>query len=80
MALIKERRMSKKAVEAVIGKALLNECFRLSLLADAEQALAGFRLTKAEKMDIKHLDGETLEALAHLLDEKIKKLRLHYIR
>jgi hypothetical protein len=72
--------MSKKAVEAVIGKALLDECFRLALLADADQALAGFRLTKAEKMDLKRLDGETLDALAHMLDEKIKKLRLNYIR
>lgn len=72
--------MSKKAVEAVIGKALLDECFRLALLADADQVLADFRLSKAEKADLKRLDGETLDALAHLLDEKIKKLRLNYVR
>jgi hypothetical protein len=72
--------MSKKAVEAVIGKALLDECFRWSLLADADQVLAGFRLTKAERVDLKRLDGETLDALAHMLDEKIKKLRLNYVR
>lgn len=71
--------MSKKAVEAVIGKALLDECFRLALLADADQALAAFRLTKAEKMDLKRLDSETLDTLARLLDEQKKKLRLTYV-
>jgi O-phosphoseryl-tRNA(Cys) synthetase len=71
--------MSKKVVEAVIGKALLDECFRLALLADADIALAGFKLTKAEKMGIKRLDGETLDTLARLLDEQKKKLRLNYV-
>ncbi|MEW5870607.1 MAG: Os1348 family NHLP clan protein [Chloroflexota bacterium] len=68
--------MSKEAVESVLGKALLEEAFRLALLAEPDQALAGFELTKAEKADLKRLDGETLDALAHSLDEQKRKLHL----
>jgi hypothetical protein len=71
--------MSKEAVEAVIGRALLCDDFRMALLADAEQALAGFKLTKEEGTDLRRLDGETLDTLAKCLDEQIKKLHLKHI-
>lgn len=68
--------MAKEALELVIGKALLEASFRAALLADPDQALAGFELTKAEKAALKHLDGETLDALAASLEEQKKKLHL----
>ena len=37
--------MSKEAVESVLGKVLLEAEFRAALLADPDQALAGFDLT-----------------------------------
>ena len=68
--------MSKEAVELVIGKALLDATFRAALLADPVQTLAGFDLTKAEKVGLKRLDSETLDTLAHSLEEQKRKLRL----
>lgn len=72
--------MSKKAVEAVIGKAMLDASFRKALLADADLALADFRLTRAEKKELGRLDGETLDILANMLDEQITKLHLYHFR
>jgi hypothetical protein len=68
--------LCKGAVEAVIGKAMLDVNFRAELLADADQALAGFDLTPAEIIGLKRLDGETLDRLANLLDEQKTKLHL----
>ena len=69
--------MSKEAVECAIGKALLDATFRAALLAEPDQTLTGFDLTKAERAALKRLDGETLDALALSLDERIKKLHLN---
>jgi hypothetical protein len=68
--------MAKEAVEAVIGKILLDAEFRLSLLADPDQALAGFDLTQGEKARLKNMDSETLESLAKTLEVRIRKKRL----
>lgn len=57
--------MSKEAFEAVIGKAIVETEFRYLLLADPEQALAGFALTEEEKNTLKKIDDETLEALSN---------------
>ncbi len=59
--------MSKEAFESVIGKALVEAEFRDALLADPDQALAGFDLTEAEKARLKNMDSETMEALARAL-------------
>ncbi len=68
--------MSKEAVEAVIGKILLDAEFRLALMADPDQTLAGFDLTKGEKARLKNMDSETLESLAKTLEVRIRKKRL----
>ena len=68
--------MSKEAVESVLGKTLLDAAFRAALLADPDQALASFELTKTEKAGLKRLDGETLDALAFSLDRQKKRLHL----
>jgi hypothetical protein len=68
--------VSKEAVEFVIGKALLDAAFRAALLAEPDQTLASFDLTKAERADLRRLDGETLDALAASLEEQKRKLHL----
>jgi hypothetical protein len=68
--------MSKEAVESVLGKALLDTEFRYLLLANPDQALAGFNLTITEKARLKKIDCETLEVLAHTLETRVKPIRL----
>ena len=65
--------MSQQAVEAVIGKAVLDDEFRKELTADAEKALSAFDLTDAEKAALKSMDAETMDALANTLDARVSK-------
>jgi hypothetical protein len=65
--------MSKEAVEAIIGKAMLEAEFRAELFADAEAALKGWDLTEEERNILLTLDAETADALAGALDERISK-------
>ena len=60
--------MSKEIMESVIGKAILEPDFRDALLANPDQMLAGFDLSLAEKTRLKHMDSETMEALARALN------------
>jgi 23S rRNA maturation mini-RNase III len=66
--------MSKEAVEAVVGKAMLDAEFRSSLLKDPEAALAVFDLTEEEKAGLKKMDDEILGALVNALDERKSKV------
>jgi hypothetical protein len=68
--------MSQKAVESVIGKAVLDVEFRKALSVDPEKALVGFDLTDAEKASLNSMGSETMDALAHTLDLRISKRRL----
>jgi hypothetical protein len=65
--------MSKEAVESVIGKIMLDAEFREAFAAGPDQALAGFDLTDTEKAGLKSMDVETMDALAHTLDERVSK-------
>ncbi|MCB9152866.1 MAG: Franean1_4349 family RiPP [Caldilineae bacterium] len=62
--------MSKQSLEAIIGRAMLDEDFRTALFADPDQALAGYRLTRKERMAIANVDAETLDVFA----ERLQKL------
>ncbi len=62
--------MSKAVFESLIGKALVEAAFRQALLADPDQALAGFDLTEGEKARLKNMDVETMEALARALERR----------
>jgi hypothetical protein len=66
--------MSMDAFQAVIGKAAVEAEFRDLLLADPDQALAGFDLTEEEVSILKKIDSETLEMLSGTLDTCIRKL------
>ena len=59
--------MSIQAVEWVTGKIVLDASFRDLLMADPDQALAGFELSEKEIARLKHIDFETMESLANIM-------------
>jgi hypothetical protein len=63
--------MSRRALEAVIGRAILDEEFRLALFADPEAALVGYDLTADELAALKKVDAESLEACAHNIGPRV---------
>ena len=65
--------MSKEALQAVIGKAVMDSEFREALFADPDQALEGYELTEEEVAALKAIDAETMESFAGSLDERISK-------
>ena len=68
--------MGKDAVEAVIGKAVLDSQFREVLFANPEEALAEYDLTEEETTALRAIDFETMESFAGTLDERISKTYL----
>ena len=56
--------MSRAALEAVIGRAVIDEEFRLALFADPDSALTGYALTEDEMAALRTLDAENLDAFA----------------
>ena len=66
--------MSQEAVQAVIGKAVLDSEFREALFADPDEALEGYELTEEEVAALKSIDAETIESFAGSLDERISKV------
>ncbi len=63
--------MSREAVEAVIGRALMDAEFRKTMLANPEKALASFDLTEAEKEELKRVDDEAMNEMIHTLDQRV---------
>jgi len=68
--------MSQSTFESIIGKAIVDAEFRKALLADAEQALAGFDLSDDEKASLKSIDAETMDSVANSLDKRVSKVRV----
>ena len=56
--------MSRVALEAVIGRAVIDEEFRLALFAGPDATLAGYELTEGEMATLKMMDAESLDACA----------------
>ena len=56
--------MTRRAVEAIIGKATLDEEFRNALFADPDTILTGYTLTKSETIALRAIDSESLEFFA----------------
>ncbi len=65
--------MSKQAVEAVIGRAVVDSEFRDILFEDPDRALAGYDLAEAEVAALKAVDAEAMASFAGSLDERISK-------
>lgn len=66
--------MSKEAVEAIVGKAVLDGEFREALFASPEEVLGEYELTDEEVVALKAIDFETMESFAGTLDERISKI------
>jgi hypothetical protein len=62
--------MSRLALEAVIGRAILDEEFRLALFADPEAALVEYELTEAEMAALKSVDAESLDGCSNSLGRR----------
>lgn len=68
--------MSKEAVEAIVGKAVLDSQFREALFANPEKVLAEYDLSEEEVAALRAIDFETMESFAGTLDERISKMVL----
>lgn len=64
--------MSRQALEAVIGRAVLDEEFRWTLFADPAAALIRYELTDDELAALRSVDAESLDACATLLGARIR--------
>lgn len=56
--------MSQQALEAILGRCVMDDDYRTLLFADPDQALAGYQLTQEERAALLAVDAETLEAFA----------------
>jgi hypothetical protein len=56
--------VSKQALEAILGRCVMDDSYRTLLFAHPDQALAGYELTKEERAALLAVDAETLEAFA----------------
>lgn len=56
--------MSQQAMQAILGRCVMDDVFRAWLFADPDQALAGYELTGAERAALLAVDAETLDACA----------------
>jgi hypothetical protein len=66
--------MSQRDLEAVIGRAVLSQEFRLFLFADPDAALADYELTEAERVALESVDAESLDACAANPGKRIVRL------
>lgn len=64
--------MSKQAIEAIIGRTVMDHDYRELFFADPNEALAGYELTKKERAALLSVDAETLDAFAERLGVHIK--------
>jgi hypothetical protein len=54
--------MSQRELEAVIGRAILDQEFRMALFANPTAALTGYDLNVAEVAALRSMDAESLDA------------------
>jgi hypothetical protein len=65
--------MSKQAIEAILGRSVLDDSYRHQFFADPNRALAGYDLTKEERAALLSVDAETLDAFAERLGVQLGK-------
>ena len=68
--------MSRKAVEAIIGRAVLDTELREALFANPDEVLAGYDLSEEEVAALKAIDAEAMESFAGTLDEPFSELTI----
>ena len=65
--------MSLETVQMIIGRAAIDSEFRKLLIENAAKACEGYDLTEDELTALEALDGESLEAFAGTLPNRITK-------
>ncbi len=65
--------MSKESLAAIINRALTDGEFRAQLLADPDQALAGFHLDEAEEKMVRNLPADAFDELTMNLEDRQSK-------
>lgn len=66
--------MSRQALEVIIGRAILDDVFRLALFADPEEALVEYELTEDELAALRAVDAESLDACVTGLGRRILRV------
>jgi hypothetical protein len=64
-------KMSRQQLEAVIGRAIVDETFRVALFADPDVTLAEYDLADDELMALKSMDAENLEGCARRIVRQV---------
>lgn len=65
--------MSQRELEAVIGRAILDQEFRMALFANPAAALAGYELTETEMAALRLVDAESLDAGAFGVAQRLAR-------
>lgn len=65
--------MSKQAMEAVLGRCVMDDDYRKLFFAAPDQALAGYELTRQERAALLAVDAETLDAFAAQLGMHLER-------
>lgn len=68
--------MSKEAVEAIIGRAVLDAELREALFASPDEVLAGYDLSGEEVAALKTIDAEAMESFVGTLDEAFSQFTI----
>jgi hypothetical protein len=63
--------MSQRELEAVIGRAIVDQEFRVALFANPTATLDGYELTEAEAAALRLVDAESLDACGNGLARRI---------
>jgi hypothetical protein len=63
--------VSREALHAVVGRAVLDEAFRRALFADPVAALIGYELRDEEVAALKRVDAESLDACARSIGRRL---------
>lgn len=63
--------MSQRELEAVIGRAILDQGFRMELFANPPAALAEYELTEAEVAALRMVDAEGLDACTSHVGQRV---------
>jgi hypothetical protein len=69
--------VSRQALEAIIGRAILDAEFCVAFFTDPGSALASYDLTAPELEALKLLDAESLDACARMLGGRILRILDH---
>jgi hypothetical protein len=67
--------VSQQALETALGKLICDDAFRREFFRDAEKAAlhVGLRLTPVELTSLRKINAASIESLARVVDDRIRK-------